>query len=222
MLPPPRSVLDAGCGDAMVAAAIAHRWRSADVVGVEIDGAALAQAEAIADSVENLSVRKAAVGGQPLDRKFDLVVCIDVLEHIEDDESALDWLARHVAPAGTLVVHVPATPQRHWIPSLARAMREEIAAGTSPHAREGYEMGDLCARLTQRKLDVLVARNTFHRAVVQLAEDIDSWLHRHRRRPLKAVLAPLLLAASSLERRTWPGRSGNGVLVVAVRRNGVS
>lgn len=39
---------------------------------------------------------------------FDLVTCIDVLEHLEDDRRAVAELARILRPAGLLVVSVPA------------------------------------------------------------------------------------------------------------------
>src|SRR5213078_89565 len=39
---------------------------------------------------------------------FDLAVCLDVLEHLEDDRAALAELRRVVAPGGSLLVTVPA------------------------------------------------------------------------------------------------------------------
>src|SRR4051812_4483357 len=42
------------------------------------------------------------------DGAFDACTCLDVLEHLSDDESALAELARVTAPAGGLLVTVPA------------------------------------------------------------------------------------------------------------------
>jgi SAM-dependent methyltransferase len=42
------------------------------------------------------------------DGRFELAVCLDVIEHIEDQLGALRELHRVVAPGGTLVVMVPA------------------------------------------------------------------------------------------------------------------
>ena len=39
---------------------------------------------------------------------FDLIAALDVLEHIEDDTSALDFMVRRIRPGGWLAVTVPA------------------------------------------------------------------------------------------------------------------
>lgn len=44
------------------------------------------------------------------DSRFELVVCLDVLEHIDDDAAALRELHRVMRSGGTLVVTVPAYP----------------------------------------------------------------------------------------------------------------
>jgi SAM-dependent methyltransferase len=41
-------------------------------------------------------------------RRFDAILCIDVLEHIEDDHAELRLAATHLNPGGTLIVLAPA------------------------------------------------------------------------------------------------------------------
>ncbi len=43
-----------------------------------------------------------------LRRKYDAIIACDVIEHIENDRAALEWLADHLKPGGLLVVTVPA------------------------------------------------------------------------------------------------------------------
>lgn len=45
------------------------------------------------------------------ERKFDTVICLDVLEHIKDDRSAFKQLFRLVKSSGRLIILVPAFPQ---------------------------------------------------------------------------------------------------------------
>lgn len=50
-------------------------------------------------------------GGLPdvqVDATYDAIVAFDVLEHIERDDLALDWIAGHLRPGGVFIASVPA------------------------------------------------------------------------------------------------------------------
>src|SRR5207244_4786777 len=91
--------LDAGCGSGRNMIELARRGT---VTGVEVSdtSAGLARArqagEVISGSVLQMPFASAS---------FDLAVCLDVLEHLEDDRAALAELRRAVAPGGSLLVH---------------------------------------------------------------------------------------------------------------------
>jgi len=44
----------------------------------------------------------------PLRDTYDVICLFDVLEHIEDEDGALEWIDDHLAPGGVLLVTVPA------------------------------------------------------------------------------------------------------------------
>jgi 2-polyprenyl-3-methyl-5-hydroxy-6-metoxy-1,4-benzoquinol methylase len=209
------SVLDAGCSDALLAGAIAESHPSSAVLGIDVDGKALAFARARAARLPNLEVRRHAIGGDALGRRFDLVVCTDVLEHLADDRAAAAWLAEAVAPGGHLVLHVPASPQRHALAPVARAMEKELAGRKGPHVREGYDPDDIARLVEAAGLDVDRLEWTFHNALTRSAADVDTWTYLRRARAVKLVLLPALLAAAEMERAPSTSRAGNGLLVVA-------
>ncbi|WP_437674457.1 class I SAM-dependent methyltransferase [Sorangium sp. So ce131] len=45
-----------------------------------------------------------------LDRRYDVICALDVIEHIEDDRAALLWIHDHLRPGGIFVATVPAYP----------------------------------------------------------------------------------------------------------------
>jgi SAM-dependent methyltransferase len=103
-LPPGARILDAGCGSGRNMVELA---RHGDVTGVELSGTsvALARAREVGEVLE----------GSLMDMpfapdSFDLAVCLDVIEHLEDDRGALQELRRVLAPGGVLLVTVPAYP----------------------------------------------------------------------------------------------------------------
>lgn len=94
--------LDAGCGSGRTLDELA---RYATVSGVDLseEAVASAQARGYAD------VRVGALERLPFPaRTFDLITCLDVLEHVPDDVRALRELRRVARPGATLVVTVPA------------------------------------------------------------------------------------------------------------------
>ena len=102
---PGRSVLDAGCGTAYGTRILSEAGAS-DVVGIDI-------AEAVLDAVRPdmpTGVRLDAGDIRELpfgDDRFDLVVCFEVIEHVEDPFSVLDELVRVMAPGGLLAISSP-------------------------------------------------------------------------------------------------------------------
>lgn len=53
------------------------------------------------------------------ENEFDLIICIEVLEHIEDDEAACRDIARVLKKNGALILSLP---YRHWFPAYFREM----------------------------------------------------------------------------------------------------
>jgi SAM-dependent methyltransferase len=100
-LPRGARILDAGCGSGRVLDELA---RFGDVVGVDLSPSAVAAAWA-----RGHSVAKARVEELPFDdATFDLVTCLDVIEHTPDDVRALRELVRVTRPGGHLLVTAPA------------------------------------------------------------------------------------------------------------------
>ena len=210
----PRSVLDAGCGDGQVAIAVASQFPLADVLACDIDESSLIEARRAVSRFPSIELRKAVVGGPNLGRRFDLAICVDVLEHIPDAQAAFRWLAAHLEPGGSLIAHVPARGQRHWLRSVAQAMEAELAAGHGPHVREGFSSQELRALAVDSGLDVACLESTFHSSLTQAAADLDTWTYLRRARWIKAILLPLLLGLGSFE-RSPSDRPGNGLLLIA-------
>lgn len=211
----PSRILDAGCGEGRILEAMARRWPDARLVGIDEDDGVLDQARSLVAGNPRVEVRHGPVGGPPVGDRFDLIVCVDVMEHILEDAAAFRWLADHLTPGGALVMHVPASPQRHVLRSIDRAIAAQVAAGNGPHMREGYAPEECQALLRGAGLEPRALGYTFHRPVLRLAEDLDSLMYERGLRPLKAALLPALLLAAGSERSPSATGPGYGLIVVA-------
>jgi 2-polyprenyl-3-methyl-5-hydroxy-6-metoxy-1,4-benzoquinol methylase len=99
-----KRVLDAGCGvgygSAMLAAAGAE-----EVIGIDIARAAVAGAEQVYPGV---AFAVADVRALPFDDgRFDVVVCFEVIEHLNGQPEVIAELARVLAPDGVLAISSP-------------------------------------------------------------------------------------------------------------------
>jgi SAM-dependent methyltransferase len=101
-LPARAKILDAGCGSGRNMVELA---RHGDVTGVELSATSvcLARERSAGEVVEGSVLEMPFEGGT-----FDLAVSLDVIEHLEDDLTALRELRRVVAPGGALLITVPA------------------------------------------------------------------------------------------------------------------
>jgi len=98
-----KTVLDLGCGGGFMAEALARR--GAIVTGVDPAAAAIAIAARHADS-QQLPIHYIVASGENLplpSGSMDYVVCVDVLEHVQDLGAVLDEVARVLRPAGVFL-----------------------------------------------------------------------------------------------------------------------
>jgi SAM-dependent methyltransferase len=101
-LPVPARVLDAGCGSGRTLQELA---RFGDVQGIELNP----EAAELARNRGHGEVRVGRLEELPWDAdSFDLITCLDVIEHTADDHVTLAELERVTKPGGFLLVTVPA------------------------------------------------------------------------------------------------------------------
>ncbi len=137
--------------------------------------------------------------------RLDTVVCLNVLEHVEDDRAALARLHAALAPGGRLVLLVPAHQRLYG--GIDRAI----------HHYRRYDRAELIERL--RRAGFAVERASFFNRLGALGWYVNSVVLRRRRLPglqvrLQDILVPLLRAESALPLPF-------GLSLIAVARKGV-
>jgi SAM-dependent methyltransferase len=101
-LPAPAAVMDAGCGSGRTLEELDHLG---PVSGIELNP----DAAEVARGRGDFDVRIGRLEELPWeDATFDLITCLDVIEHTPDDRATLRELRRVTRPGGWLLVTVPA------------------------------------------------------------------------------------------------------------------
>ncbi|CAD5951750.1 hypothetical protein PCC9214_02599 [Planktothrix tepida] len=104
-LPKDAEIFEAGCG---TGGNLALLSRYGQVYGMELD-------EDARTFASTLQIGKIEPGCLPNhlpfpDQKFDLIVLLDVLEHLQEDQASLQALSTKLKPSGYLLITVPAFP----------------------------------------------------------------------------------------------------------------
>lgn len=119
-----KRVLDLGCAGGFMAEALAKK--GAHVTGIDPAAQAIAAARAHADA-SGLSIAYDVGVGERLpytDARFDAVVCVDVLEHVEDLQQVIAEITRVLTPGGLFLYD---TINRNLVARLATiTMAEDV------------------------------------------------------------------------------------------------
>ncbi len=220
------SVLDIGCGAGDLSYTLSKIGFS--VTGIDFSEAAIAACKLrFAESVaaDRLSFRKDDLFR--IDETFDIIVMMEVLEHIEDDLSAMKAVHNLLSPGGTVLLSVPANS--HWYGAYDRYVghirRYDRPDLESVFTRAGFDVQQMwsygvpLANLTE------VVRNRLYanKPVIETERATKrSGINRALEYPIRhlsndIVLYPFL----QLQRLFFSTNLGTGLIVKAVKRDTV-
>ena len=210
-----KSVLDAGCGPGAFVYEVAEKFPNAKVVGIDIDKERLARNRVIAEKngltncrFDLLNVTEA---GRYTEENFDLVLTLDNLEHIENDDLAVEKLFEVLVPGGDLIVHVPGYRRRtFWF-----GWRENF--DVLGHYRPGYTKEQITQKLIRAGFEVTEAYYTYS-WIETVTSSVSYYVTKAemKNKYFYALIFPALLALSWLGRNLRPAE-GAGVLVRATK-----
>lgn len=135
-----RQILDCGCGGGLLSEGMALRG-AGGVLGIDLADSSLeiARVHAASAGVENLDYRQISASELAAERpgEFDLVTCLEVLEHVPDPAGMVADLARLVRPGGDLVLSTLNRNAKAFALAIVAAeyLLRMIPAGTHEYER---------------------------------------------------------------------------------------
>ena len=103
----PKKILDAGCGRGFYLKVLSSFSFIKEIHGVDINDNYLKIAKKI-NINKRVKIKNASLYNLPYqDKYFDLIICSEVLEHLEDDIKAILELKRVLKPEGAIIITVP-------------------------------------------------------------------------------------------------------------------
>lgn len=214
-------ILDAGSGSGVFSFELGRRFPEARVLGIDFQKEAIEACMCIAEKtgVTNVEFRQEQIENMRENNTFDLVLCVDILEHIEDDLRALRGLSKAAAPGGILVLHVPALYRRYPV------WKKSLNFDVETHVRVGYSPKEIREKV--RQAGFLICESGFTYGFWEtLANNLSYMITQARmqNKILYSLAFPVLISISLLGARARPRRLGAGIFVVAEKKgaqNGV-
>lgn len=150
-LPLDAKILDAGCGHGYASFWLAKHHPQYRIVASELDADYISAGNVIATKLKltNLSFVKASVTQICDNSYYDLIINIDVLEHIQDDVAVLHLFYKALKPGGWLVLHLPYRHQLHrrFLPGFTSHI-------TPDHVRDEYTAEEISMRLRDSNFQI--------------------------------------------------------------------
>jgi 2-polyprenyl-6-hydroxyphenyl methylase/3-demethylubiquinone-9 3-methyltransferase len=132
-----KNVLDLGCAGGFMAEALAKRGASVTGIDPAVEAVDAARAHA---KVEGLSIRYDVGVGEDLpyeDQAFDAVVCVDVLEHVDDLQKVISETERVLRSGGVFMFD---TINRNLVSRLVAITFAENILRVLPHGTHDPEL----------------------------------------------------------------------------------
>lgn len=149
-------ILDAGSGIGSYTFFLARKFRYAKVTGGEIDKQKLKTCRTLADelNVKNATFIYLDITKKQSMSNYDLIINIDVLEHINRYELALENFSNLLRKDGYLYIHVPQPNQKRIFNSLKKWHHKD-------HTHEGIIKSELENELKKLGFKIIVSMETF-------------------------------------------------------------
>lgn len=214
----PRTVLDLGCGEGTMTAALADRWPGARITGVDSSAEMLAAASPVPGRLEFVrgNVREWQPGGP-----VDVVVSNAVLHWVPGHEALLARWAAWLPPGGWLAVQVPGNfraPTHTLLDRLCRSPRwSDRLADVGPRPDTVLEPAGYADVLTTAGLVPDVWETTYLH-VLRGSDPVLAWVSGTVLRPVLARLPGDDAAAFTAEysaalRAAYPERADGSTLL---------
>ncbi|HEY3251465.1 MAG TPA: class I SAM-dependent methyltransferase, partial [Ignavibacteria bacterium] len=142
---PPKDILDAGCGFGQYSYFMAKKFPASNLLAVDVKTDYLADCKYFfrKSSLLNSDFQYADLTDINYDNEFDIILSVDVMEHIRDDVGVFKRFYRSLKTGGRVLINTPSNL------GGSDAHSDEDESFIGEHVRLGYSREDITTKLEQ-------------------------------------------------------------------------
>ena len=151
-------LLDAGTGFGQYAWHTVRTYTGVAVTVTDIKKEYLERAERCFEAfglLDQIKLRVDDLTDTKIQDTFDCILVVDVLEHIEEDDAAIQHFSKQLRQGGYLII---STPSDHGGSDVHTRDQKSFIG---EHVRSGYNLSELCEKLRQAGLEITKAEYSY-------------------------------------------------------------
>lgn len=211
-------ILDAGCGSGDYSFYFADKYPDAKITSIDIDSSRVNNSIEIQKKTGKYNVNFKCDDITTLDEKnkYDLICCIDVLEHMNDVEAALSRLLTSLKKNGYIYIHLPLKKEKPVF--FSKYLKEFHEWAEDEHVAEPLTKEDFAELIKNNGGHIVRQESSFNHYLGELSVSLIMLFYRDTKvnNVIKALLSPLMSALITLD-IAIRNKSGNAVAVLARR-----
>ena len=142
----PRDIADAGSGFGQYVFYLSNKFPSARITGLDIKQEQVDNCNSFFSSInrqEKVSFEYADLTTLDVNEAYDLILSVDVMEHIEDDRTVFKRFYKGLKPGGVLLISTPSDQ------GGSDVHHEHAESFIDEHVRDGYGFGEIEEKLKE-------------------------------------------------------------------------
>lgn len=206
-----KSILDAGCGIGIYTIALRRLYPKAKIIGSDIDREKLQFCNNIAKDlhIDNIDFVYGDITKQVRKKNlYNLIVHIDVLEHVENYKQVLKNLHSLLTPLGYVFIHTPQINQTRFFKQFKKWYHED-------HKHEGFAPEKLCQEIEKQGFKVIVLNHTLG-PFGKLAWELNHMMLA-KSFVLTGIFFPFLYILAKID-SVFPNKSGLALALLAQKK----
>lgn len=210
------NILDAGCGGGDYSFYFSNIFPDSQITAIDIAQSSIKKNIILQKKIGATNIKFTVQDLNKLEKmkKFDIILCIDVLEHITEQKKVLHGFYNALKPGGYLFVHMPLEKKKPVI--LHKYLSDFHQWEKEEHIARPLSADNFLKMLTDCGFTIEIKQNSFNHYLGEFAVSLMLFFYKNNfvNKLIKAMLSPLLNILIGLD-ISISNKSGNAIAILS-------